>query len=192
MKRRRGALPLSSKHAKESRFLFRRPHPAAERTYASRSSTLRWTGCAQEVNRGLCAGPGRRARGRGTEEAVRTIALLADGLPGRSGCHGSDRRVLEAGLERSGTAEAVQAEAGQRPAFSRGGRQEDRSGRCRLAGRAAAVGLLKASFLPPREIRALRDPTRLRVSLLQDQNRVQNRIEKILEDANINRSSPSS
>jgi len=46
-------------------------------------------------------------------------------------------------------------------------------------------GLLKASFVPPREIRELRDLTRLRVSLLQDQNRVENRIEKILEDANI-------
>jgi len=31
----------------------------------------------------------------------------------------------------------------------------------------------------------LRDLTRLRVALLQDQNRVQNRIEKLLEDANI-------
>lgn len=46
-------------------------------------------------------------------------------------------------------------------------------------------GLLKASFVPPQEIRELRDLTRMRVSLLQDQNRAQNRIEKILEDANI-------
>jgi transposase len=46
-------------------------------------------------------------------------------------------------------------------------------------------GLLKSSFVPPQEIRELRDLTRMRVSLLEDQNRVQNRIEKILEDANI-------
>ena len=30
-----------------------------------------------------------------------------------------------------------------------------------------------------------RDPTRLRVSLLQDQNRMQNHMEKVLEDANL-------
>lgn len=46
-------------------------------------------------------------------------------------------------------------------------------------------GLLKASFVPPQETRELRDLTRLRVALLEDQNRVQNRIEKILEDAPI-------
>jgi transposase len=46
-------------------------------------------------------------------------------------------------------------------------------------------GLLKGSFVPPQWQRELRDLTRLRVSLLQDQNRVQNRIEKVLEDANL-------
>ena len=46
-------------------------------------------------------------------------------------------------------------------------------------------GLLKGSFVPPQWQRELRDLTRLRVSLLQDQNRIQNRIEKLLEDANL-------
>jgi transposase len=46
-------------------------------------------------------------------------------------------------------------------------------------------GLLKGSFVPPQWQRELRDLTRLRVSLLQDQNRIQNRIEKVLEDANL-------
>lgn len=46
-------------------------------------------------------------------------------------------------------------------------------------------GLLKGSFVPEQWQRELRDLTRLRVSLLQDQNRIQNRIEKVLEDANI-------
>jgi transposase len=46
-------------------------------------------------------------------------------------------------------------------------------------------GLLKGSFVPPQWQRELRDLTRLRVSLLEDQNRIQNRIEKVLEDANI-------
>jgi transposase len=46
-------------------------------------------------------------------------------------------------------------------------------------------GLLKGSFVPPQWQRELRDLTRLRVSLIEEQNRVQNRIEKLLEDANI-------
>ena len=46
-------------------------------------------------------------------------------------------------------------------------------------------GLLKSSFVPPQWQRELRDLVRLRVSLLEDQNRVQNRIEKLLEDANL-------
>jgi transposase len=46
-------------------------------------------------------------------------------------------------------------------------------------------GLLKGSFVPPQWQRELRDLTRLRVSLVQDQNRIQNRIEKLLVDANI-------
>jgi transposase len=46
-------------------------------------------------------------------------------------------------------------------------------------------GLLKGSFVPPQWPRELRDLTRLRVSLLQDQKRIQNRMEKVLEDANL-------
>jgi transposase len=46
-------------------------------------------------------------------------------------------------------------------------------------------GLLKASFVPPQQIRQLRDLTRLRVKLKQEQNRYQNRIEKLLEDCNL-------
>lgn len=50
-------------------------------------------------------------------------------------------------------------------------------------------GLLKASFIPPRPTRELRDLTRYRVSLAQECNRVANRIQKVLEDANIKLSS---
>jgi transposase len=46
-------------------------------------------------------------------------------------------------------------------------------------------GLRKGSFVPPQWPREWRDLTRLRVSLRQDQNRVQNRIEKVLEDAHL-------
>jgi len=46
-------------------------------------------------------------------------------------------------------------------------------------------GLLRASFVPPRPTRELRDLTRYRVSLTQEINRIANRVQKVLEDANI-------
>jgi transposase len=46
-------------------------------------------------------------------------------------------------------------------------------------------GLLRASFVPPTPIRELRDLTRYRASLAQEINRIANRIQKVLEDANI-------
>jgi transposase len=46
-------------------------------------------------------------------------------------------------------------------------------------------GLLRGSFVPPSPIRQLRDLTRTRASLRQDHTAVANRMQKILEDANI-------
>ena len=46
-------------------------------------------------------------------------------------------------------------------------------------------GLLRSSFVPPTPIRQLRDLTRMRASLRQDHTAVANRMQKILEDANI-------
>src|SRR5712672_1107781 len=46
-------------------------------------------------------------------------------------------------------------------------------------------GLLRASFVPPTPIRELRDLTRYRASLAQECNRIANRIQKVLEDANL-------
>jgi transposase len=46
-------------------------------------------------------------------------------------------------------------------------------------------GLLRGSFVPPTEIQDLRDLTRYRAELTQAQNRVSNRIQKLLEQANI-------
>ena len=46
-------------------------------------------------------------------------------------------------------------------------------------------GLLQASFVPPREIRRLRDLTRLRAKIRQTLASFANRIQKVLEDANI-------
>ena len=46
-------------------------------------------------------------------------------------------------------------------------------------------GLLKSSFVPPELIQGLRDLTRYRVNLAQECNRIANRIQKVLEDANL-------
>jgi transposase len=46
-------------------------------------------------------------------------------------------------------------------------------------------GLLRASFVPERSLRQLRDLNRYRASLIGERNRVANRIQKVLEDANI-------
>jgi transposase len=51
---------------------------------------------------------------------------------------------------------------------------------------------LKGSFIPPVEIRALRELTRLRVHLLEDANRVKNRIGQVCEAGNIKVSSVAS
>jgi len=44
-------------------------------------------------------------------------------------------------------------------------------------------GVLRPSFVPPIEIRQLRDYTRLRVDLVEDRTRYKQRVEKLLEDA---------
>ncbi len=46
-------------------------------------------------------------------------------------------------------------------------------------------GLLRASFIPERDQRELRDLVRYRQSTVQDRTRVVNRIQKVLEDANL-------
>jgi transposase len=46
-------------------------------------------------------------------------------------------------------------------------------------------GLLRPSFVPPTPIRELRDVTRYRATLAQEINRIANRVQKVLEDANI-------
>ena len=53
-------------------------------------------------------------------------------------------------------------------------------------------GLLRPSFVPPAEIRRLRDYTRLRVDLTRDRTRYWQRLEKLLEDALIKISSVAS
>ncbi|MFC4114026.1 IS110 family transposase [Nonomuraea zeae] len=53
-------------------------------------------------------------------------------------------------------------------------------------------GLVRPSFVPPHEIRALRDYTRMRIDLIHERTRYWQRLEKLLEDALIKISSVSS
>jgi transposase len=55
--------------------------------------------------------------------------------------------------------------------------------------RLAEMGLLRPSFVPPPEVRALRDLTRTRLQLLKDRTREWQRLEKLLEGALIKLSS---
>lgn len=48
-----------------------------------------------------------------------------------------------------------------------------------------AHGLLRGSFVPPADVRELRDLTRYRTSLVRDRARTLNRLQKVLEDGNI-------
>lgn len=63
---------------------------------------------------------------------------------------------------------------------------------CQWIAQLLAAGLLTPSFVPDKPQRDLRDLTRQRVQLIQDKTRVANRLQKILEDANIKLSSVAS
>jgi hypothetical protein len=54
-----------------------------------------------------------------------------------------------------------------------------------VAGEAGGLGMLKPSFVPPAEIRQLRDYTRLRTDLVRERARHWQRMEKLLEDARV-------
>jgi transposase len=63
---------------------------------------------------------------------------------------------------------------------------------CQWIAQLLQLGLLRASFVPPRPIRELRDLTRQRSQLVGERASVSNRIQKVLEDANIKLSSVAS
>lgn len=56
---------------------------------------------------------------------------------------------------------------------------------CQWIAHLLACGLLKASFVPPAPIRELRDLTRQRTQLIGEHTAAANRVQKVLEDANI-------
>jgi len=64
------------------------------------------------------------------------------------------------------------------------GKKTDRKD-CRWLAGLLRHGLVQASFIPPRDIRELRDLTRRRRTLLQNGTQERNRVHKVLEDANV-------
>jgi transposase len=56
---------------------------------------------------------------------------------------------------------------------------------CEWIARLLQHGLLRASFVPPRPVRELRDLTRQRTQLVAERGAASNRIQKVLEDANV-------
>jgi len=56
---------------------------------------------------------------------------------------------------------------------------------CQWLAQLLACGLLRASFIPPKPQRELRDLTRMRAQLIAGRTQVVNRLHKVLEDANI-------
>jgi len=68
------------------------------------------------------------------------------------------------------------------------GHKTDRVDAARIA-ELLQYGLVRASFVPPVDIRELRDLVRRRVHIQQDRNRIINRIHRLLETANIKLSS---
>jgi len=63
---------------------------------------------------------------------------------------------------------------------------------CQWLAQLLQYGLLKASFVPSRPLRELRDLTRQRVQLVNEHTAAANRLQKVLEDANIKLSSVAS
>jgi transposase len=63
---------------------------------------------------------------------------------------------------------------------------------CQWLSQLMQYGLLKASFVPSRPLRELRDLTRQRVQLVNEHTATANRVQKVLEDANIKLSSVAS
>src|SRR3954466_9541609 len=99
----------------------------------------------------------------------------------RDGGHG---RLLQARLLRPGS--RLRRVAGQRPARQECPRPQDRHWRdaawlCRLL----EHGLLRKSFVAPREIREIRDLTRYRKALIRERASEVNRLHKVLEDAGV-------
>lgn len=116
-------------------------------------------------------------------------AVVADGEPGHACRDGSDRRVLDTGVEdprpapgpalSEGDFELIVANAAHIKQVP--GRKTDMNDAMWIAD-LLACGLIKASFVPPEEIQELRSLMRTRKQFVREQTRQVQRIEKTLED----------
>jgi transposase len=74
--------------------------------------------------------------------------------------------------------------ANARDVRQRPGKKTDKADATWLA-ELLAHGLIEPSFIPPPELRALRDLTRTRVALIQTRTQAKSRVHKVLEDTNV-------
>ena len=138
--------------------------------------------------------PGEGKRGRRLQEVrtyttmTRSLLVLADRLAraGRDpGGHGGHQRLLEGPVLPAG-GPGVRGLAGecQRRQAPAGPAQDRPAGRG-VAGKVAERQMLRPSFVPPPPIRRLRDVARYRVDLVGVRTAEKQRVEKLLEDAQI-------
>lgn len=98
-------------------------------------------------------------------------------------CHGVDRSVLETHLERlDEEMELLLVNAQHIKAVP--GRKTDIKDAEWIAD-LLQHGLLRASFVPPRSQRELRELTRYRSTIVAERARLVNRLQKVLEDTNL-------
>lgn len=108
--------------------------------------------------------------------------VIGERMHGRG--YGEYRIVLETGVQHFGA--RLQTDFGKRGKGEGAARQEDRSERQSMVSRfTAGMDWVQPSFIPPRDIRELRDLTRRRRTLMQQGASERNRVQKILEDANV-------
>jgi transposase len=157
--------------------------------------------CGIDVHKETVVACVRRANAKGSESnEVRTFTTTTRGLL-ELGDWLADRNVAAVAMESTGIywkpvwnlLEGRATRDGQIIALMRvnarhmsnvPGRKTDVKD-CQWIAQLLAAGLLSPSFVPQRPQRDLRDLTRQRVQLIQDKTRVANRLQKILEDANI-------
>jgi hypothetical protein len=121
------------------------------------------------------------------ERSDRTARLVKHRrLHGRR--HGSDRRLLEAGLHHSRRSLRVDRRAAARHIKAVPGRKTDVKDAEWIAD-LLRHGLLQPSYVPPPELRELRSLLRYRVKLVNARSGERNRIIKLLESANLKISS---
>ena len=141
-------------------------------------------------------GSGRRQWDKQTQTFKSTLAGLAAArwLAGRcrgdAGWDGGDRRVLEDGVP--GARGTFRVLVAQRASHAQRPGSQDRREGFGVDLSARPHGLVSPSFVPPAEIRRLRDLTRLRAAQTNERTRTIQRLEKVLQDAGIKLSSVAS